>query len=351
MKSLQKVRVISFYLILLCAVTLFLSSGCRQQITHQVSRIYLGTIINITIIADSHDVAANAAEAAFAEIARIESLLSPKSESGDVARANRYASKVDVQISEETFRIIERAKGIWQKTDGAFDITFASIAHLWNFGKKPFMPPSRQSVLSLLDRIDSGKLVLDHNKKTVHYKKAGIKIGLGGIAKGYAIRRAIEIIRSHGIQNAIVEAGGDLMVIGNKSGSLWRVGLAHPRKQEILAAILLEDGQSVATSGDYERFSTYRGRRYHHILDPKTGFPAMRCVSVSVICSDPEMADAYATAFFVMGRQRAFEFMRNEKNLEAIIIEPDMKIYASESLKGKVHIQDMHQVCWVGVPK
>lgn len=347
MRFFKHTPVIQFALTPIVALTLFVLTGCRPQVTHQVSKLYLGTIINITVIADSHEKASQAAEAAFKEIGRIEALMSPVSISGDVYRINHDAARGPVEVSDETFSLLCHSKEVWERSGGAFDITFASLSQFWNFKKTPFIPPDADFLKKHLAKVDSMKMLLDAKKKTVKFTKAGMKIGLGGIAKGYAIYLAIEMLRAHGIRNAIVEAGGDLMVIGRKNGNFWRVGLAHPRQKEIVAVIELKDGQSIATSGDYERFAIYKGVRYHHIIDPKTGFPANRCVSVSVICDDPVEADAYATAFFVMGRERAFDLMKVHRNLEAIIIDPDMKIYASASLRGKIHLIREQELIWV----
>ncbi len=168
------------------------------------------------------------------------------------------------------------------------------------------------------------------------FEKRGMKIGLGGIAKGYVIRRALEVLRSLGIEHAIVDAGGDLQVLGTKDGEEWLAGLVHPRTKELVIAIKMRDGDTVATSGDYERFAEHRGVRYHHIIDPATGFPANRLASVSVICSDPVEADAYATAIFVMGKERAVEFLKGRSGLEVILIDPEMRVWASESLRGRI---------------
>ncbi len=328
------------------ALTLAMFAGCRAQITHYTSRMYLGTIVNITIVADSHEHAARAAEAAFAEIGRIEALMSPRSTSGDVYRINQYASRKSVAVSDETFELLLRAKEVWGKSSGAFDITFASIASFWNLTDSTFKPPTASLLKQHLGKVDSAKMILNRKKKTVKFSLPGMKIGLGGIAKGYAIMRAIEVLRAQGIQHAIVEAGGDLMVIGDNNGRPWRVGLRNPRKDDILAVLSLRSGETVATSGDYERLAMYQGRRYHHILDPKTGFPANRCISVSVLCDDPVKADAYATAFFVMGKEQAFP-LANKENVQAIVIEPYMNIYVSESLKEKIHIFGKQEVVWM----
>ncbi|MCX7679123.1 MAG: FAD:protein FMN transferase [Spirochaetes bacterium] len=302
--------------------------------------------MTITISVESRDTAMNAANAAFDEIARIERLMSPVVVTSDVCRINALADRQSVEVSEETFKILEYAKEVWRKSEGAFDITFASVAHLWHFDPKNFSPPSNHRVRSFLHLVNSENLLLDRARKAVRFRKKNMKIGLGGIAKGLAILRAIETLQRHGIRNAIVEAGGDLMVIGTKGNERWRVGLVHPRKKEILAVIEMFPGKAVATSGDYERFSMYRGIRYHHILDPSTGFPARNCISVSVICDDPIKADAYATACFVLGKEKAFALAKKD-NFSLIVIDTNMQMYVSETLQGKINLIGNIPLQWV----
>lgn len=314
--------------------------SCNSLVEHRASSLQLGTVVNITIIAPSEREAVRAANAAFKEIARIEKLLSPVIEESDVYRINAYGSSKEVEVSEETLNLLHYAKEVWQNSERAFDITFASIAHLWDFSKPSFVPPSAARVNALRSLINSKYLILNDAKRTVKFQRKQMKIGLGGIAKGYAIKRAIEVLQQHGIQNAIVEAGGDLMVIGNKRGDRWYVALAHPRaKDEVVAILQLDPSTAIATSGDYERYAMYKGVRYHHIIDPKTGFPAKKCISVSVICNDPVKADAYATACFVLGKEKAFALAQKEQ-FGIIIIEENMKMYASESVKEMFVIQD-----------
>jgi thiamine biosynthesis lipoprotein len=310
--------------------------ACKETHTYRVGRPLIGTLINLTIVTDSEAHGAKAAEAVFAEIARIESLFSPFKKESDVCRLNASGGDREVPVSGEMLDLLEQSVEISEATAGAFDVTFATLSGLWKVGSDPFVPPSGVRVQKMLQYMGADKIVLSRQKKSAHFRNRNTKIGLGGIAKGYAILRAIEVLRSHGITDAIVDAGGDVQVIGRRDGSPWCVGLLHPRTRNIIAALALQPGQSVATSGDYERFSMYRGRRYHHILDPRTGFPAEGMTSVSVICSDPVAADAFATAFFVMGKERARKILSRREDLRAILIDKNMKISASKELKGQV---------------
>ncbi|HPJ38579.1 MAG TPA: FAD:protein FMN transferase [Spirochaetota bacterium] len=337
-------------LLIITATTIFCSMvflSCKESHTYRVGRPLIGTLINLTIVTDSEAHAAKAAEAAFAEIARIESLFSPFRKESDVFRMNAFGGTREVPVSDESLRLLKQAVDISAATDGAFDVTFATLSGLWRVGSDPFVPPSGKRVQELLQYMGADKILLSLQKKSVRFKNRKTKIGLGGIAKGYAILRAIEVLRAHGITKAIVDAGGDVQVLGSRDGSPWRVGLIHPRTKNIIAVLALEPGQSVATSGDYERFSMYKGRRYHHIIDPRTGFPAEGMASVSVLCSDPVAADAYATAFFVMGMERARGILSQRKDLQAIIIDNNMKIYVSKGLKGQVTWNGNIGIAWL----
>ena len=328
----------------LCSMVILVS--CKDSHTYRVGRPLIGTLINLTIVTDSEAHAAKAAEAAFAEIARIESLFSPFRKESDVYRLNAFGGDREVPVSGETLNLLEQAVEISSATDGAFDITFATLSGLWKVGSDPFVPPSMERVRRLLGSMGAEAIILLKQKNSAHFRNRNTKIGLGGIAKGYAILRAIQVLRKHGITDAIVDAGGDVQVIGNRDGSSWRVGLIHPRTKNIIAALALEPGQSVATSGDYERFSMYKGKRYHHILDPRTGFPAEGMTSVTVICADPVAADAFATAFFVMGKERARKILSRRRDLRTILIDKNMNISASRELKGQVTWEGGLQVEW-----
>jgi len=330
--------------LLLPIMMLFIS--CREQV-NRFSRPLLGTIINLTIISDESD-AISAADEVFSEIERIEEAMSPYRDSSDVYRINRHAFRGPVPVSGETAALIRRSLDISAETGGAFDITFASLSGLWNFRKKPFVPPSAREVRARLHLVDYRRVVLDREKNTVRFASGGMKIGLGGIAKGYAVKRGIDILRKRGIRDAIVEEGGDLQVMGTKYGKRWVTGLRHPREESLVLALKLDDGDSIATSGDYERFAMYKGRRYHHIMDPRTGFPASGFSSVSVVSSDPVVSDSYATAIFVMGPERSREFLKKREDLKVILIDRNMNIFISQSLKKDVTLFTKREISWTG---
>jgi len=291
--------------------------------------------------------AAKATERAFAEISRIEDLMSPYKQESDFFRINH--ANGPVRLDRETFDLIKRSTEISAATGGAFDISFASIAHLWNYKDPEFAPPSRQEVNRFLPLVNYRNIRLTDGPPAISLPR-GMKIGAGGIAKGYAVKKAVEALKKEGVGAGIVEEGGDLQVFGSKAGGPWLTGLMHPREKTLLLSIGLTDMDSIATSGDYERFVEYGGKRYPHIIDPRTGYPAQGMMSVSVLTKDPVTSDAFATAFFVMGVQAVKEFLKKKTvpGLSVILIDSAMKMHISRGLKKRVSLlEKTTDVVWI----
>lgn len=305
----------------------------------------MGTMVNLTLAGD-RPAALRSAESAFGEIARIEALMSPYVEESDVYRINHSAG-VPVKVSPETLLVIERSIRAGDETGGAFDITFASISHLWNYKRKPFTPPREADVHRFLPHVNYRAVLIDRDRNTVRVDSPMTKIGLGGIAKGYAVARALQVIREHGIENAIVDAGGDLQVAGTSTGRPWRTGVRHPRNGSVFMAIDLESGEAVTTSGDYERYAEYNGKRYQHIIDPRTGHPADGPASVSVLSKDPVLCDYLATAFMIRGVEWAKTYLRVNRDVMTVIVDSDMTVYVSESLKKRAEFIPPVKVSWI----
>jgi thiamine biosynthesis lipoprotein len=230
---------------------------------------------------------------------------------------NREGSPV---ADPEILHVVRAAQGISRKTDGAFDVTVAPLVDLWGFfGESPRLP-NRLEVEDCLRRVGYGSLVIDDDR--LWSRDDATSIDLGAIAKGYAVGQAAETLRAHGVTSALIDAGGDVYALGRRDGELWKVGIRHPRGEDLLGYVEVED-LAVMGSGDYERFFIEDGARYHHIIDPKTGYPATELSGIFVTCPDPMMADAWATALFVLGPDRALEIVEREPGLEAIMITVD----------------------------
>jgi thiamine biosynthesis lipoprotein len=296
---------------------------------HQVA---MGTIIEIILTGDDEEGANKAALQAFQEIKRIQTLMSPWMDSSDVTRINRSAGKEWVKVSPETMEVIKKAKEISELSEGGFDITVAPLVDLWRKAREKKTPPSMEDVKGKLDLVNFEKLRIDPKGK-IFLEKEGMAIDLGGIAKGYAVDRAFNILRSLGYKNLIVNAGGDLRVGGTRNNQPWSIGIQNPREPEgILTKIPLSD-VAVATSGDYRKFFIYQGKRYHHICNPKTGFPADGCQSVTIITKDCMAADGLATAIFVLGPEKGYALCQKLDGVHCLIVDKEGKMIRSPNLK------------------
>ncbi len=329
---------------LLLILTLFLVS-CDGNL-NRIGRPQLGTIVNVTFIGDTAAAPATA-QSVFDEIERVESLMSPRRPGSDIDRLNRGGGSAPVTVSAETYGLVKKSAGISDETGRCFDVTFAALEHLWDYKNKAFAPPSRSAVAALMPLVDSKNIRFYPAEKGIGFARPGMKIGLGAIAKGYAVERGIVTLKAKGVRHGIVEAGGDLQVIGSKFGRPWITGLRHPRKDALLATISLEDMDAIATSGDYERFIMRNGVRYHHIIDPRTGFPADTFSSVSVLSKNAVLSDAYATALFVMGLDTARVFLQRHAEIDVILADKNLNLYISKRLQGRVSLLEQVKVEWL----
>lgn len=325
-------------------ITLCISS-CSKTSLHKYSSFHMGTEVNLIIRGDSSS-AAKASEKAFAEISRIEELFSPNRETSDIYKINKSTDEC-VSVSEETLHLIEKALKVCDETSGAFDITFASLNGLWNFKDKNFRPPSEAAVSEKLHLTGCSNIFVNRDKGCTGFQMPEVQIGAGGIAKGYALQQAMNTLLAEGIESALIDAGGDILAAGKNGRRPWTAGLRDPRGEGISAALSLYDGDCIATSGDYERFAMHEGKRWHHIIDPRTGFPAEGLISVTVISSDPVQADAWSTAFFVMGMDKSVEVLKSRDDLKAVLIDSSMRIKASGSLKERITLMDDVEIGWI----
>ena len=247
-------------------------------------------------------------------------LLSKYKVDSEVSRLNRLGK---ITASSDTFYIIKRAKEFTQKTNGAFDITVAPLMDLWGFTERNFSVPSEIKIKQSLQLVGSDKIILHENSNVIEFKLSGMKIDLGGIAKGYALDCAVEKLKANHINSCLINAGGQVFAMGRKFGSAWKIALRPPRSNQIKEYLRLSD-KSVSTSGDYEQYFIKGNKRYAHILDPKTGSPAdAKILSVSVIADNALTADALSTAIFVLGRDKSKDIIKAFPGLETRIYEND----------------------------
>jgi len=295
----------------------------------------MGTVVEITFVGKDEGLIRKAALQAFQEIRRIEQFMSPWIESSDVTRINRSAGKDWVKISYETLEVIRKAQEISELSDGRFDITVGPLTQLWRSARERGIPPSAEELKQRLDLVNFKNLMIDQEGK-VFLKKRGMAIDLGGIAKGYAVDRAFELLRTLGYKNLIVNAGGDLRTGGSKVDQPWAIGIQDPRSSGKIMAQLSVSDSAIATSGDYEKFFIHRGKRYHHILNPRDGLPAEECQSVTILCQEGRMADALATAVFVLGPEKGYSLCQKLEGVDSLIVDKEGKITISPGLKNRI---------------
>jgi thiamine biosynthesis lipoprotein len=264
-----------------------------------------------------------AIDKAFGEIEEIDRLMSNYKEDSEISKANRLRAGERMLISPETFDVIQRAIGFSKLTSGAFDITVEPSLKLWGFFSTGVThEPRHYEIKKVLELVGYDKILLDEKKGTIGFTKEGVRVDLGGIAKGYAVDKAIEVLKNYGIKNALVKAGGDIFAMGILPTSYgWLIGIQHPRKEAEYLTIMELENKAVSTSGDYERYFIINNKRYSHIIDPRTGYPKSNIpASVTVIAQDSTTADALATAIFVVGPEKGLKLIESIHGVEVMIV-------------------------------
>ncbi|WP_354355090.1 FAD:protein FMN transferase [Pedobacter sp. UYP30] len=297
----------------------------------------MGNRFEFTVIADDEDSANCAIDLAVEEVRRIEYLLTTFSNFSETHKINEAAGLAPVKVSPEVFELMERAIKISAITDGAFDITYGSIdKSLWNFDLTMKSLPDAQVALQSVSLIDYRNIILNREAQTVLLKNKGMRIGFGGIGKGYAADKAMKVLKNAGIKSGIVNAAGDLVTCGRQlNGEAWTVGIADPDQTSRPFSALNVSNMAIATSGNYEKFVTINGKRYSHTIDPKTGLPVSGIKSVSVICPSAELADALATPIVVMGVKVGLNLINQMHQVACIIIDDQDQLFASKNINLK----------------
>lgn len=294
----------------------------------------MGNRFEITVEASSDSEAELFLDLAVNEIKRIEEKLSTYKEHSETNLINNNAGKKPVSVSEETFRLIQRSIKISEITQGAFDITYGSIdKRFWNFDTRMKALPDKEIAKKLVKLINYKNIILDDKDFTVFLKEEGMRIGFGGIGKGYAAENAKKILISNGVKAGIVNASGDLTAFGKPEGiDCWTIGIANPDVvQQSFSTMEITD-MAVATSGNYEKFVVIDGKKYSHTIDPKTGYPISGIKSVTIISPNAEISDAFATPVTIMGVKAGLAMINQIKGIECIIIDDDNKIYTSNNI-------------------
>lgn len=297
----------------------------------------MGNNFTITVVAEDKEFALQNIEIAIDEIRRIEQLFTTFKPDSQTNLINENAGIKPVKVDSEVFNLIERSIGISRITQGAFDITYGSIdKSLWNFDKKMTKLPSQEEALKMVHLINYKNIILDKENNTVFLKEKGMRIGFGGIGKGYAAEMAKNKLIENKVKSGIINASGDLTSWGlQPNGKQWTIGIANPDQPESAFSYLEISGKAVATSGNYEKYILINGKKYSHTIDPKTGLPITGIKSVTVISGNAEFADAMATPIAVMGIKAGLYLVDQIPDLYCIIIDDNNKIYTSKNINLK----------------
>lgn len=318
---------ISFILLLISHLQLK-----SQEIFHQTLKL-MGSRFDITVVEKDSLKAVSYINDAIDEIKRIEKLISSWDNNSQTSEIIKNAGIQPVQVNEELFNLIKRAISISKLTDGAFDISYASMDKIWKFDGSMKEFPSEETIKNSVAKVGYNNIILNETNHSVFLKLKGMKIGFGGIGKGYAADKAKELLISKGVKAGIINASGDMNTWGKQpNGDDWKVAITNPLNKETAFGLLPINNGAVVTSGDYEKYVTFNNKRYTHIINPKTGYPATGIISVTVFATKAELADALATSVFVMGIETGLDRIAQLPNVECIIIDDKGNIHKSKNI-------------------
>ncbi len=294
----------------------------------------MGNRFELSAVAAEQQIADAQIESGIIEIQRIEKLLTTYSDDSQTNDINRNAGIKPVKVDQEVFNLIERSIKISDLTQGAFDITYGSIdKSLWNFDVNMKKLPDAETAKKAVRLINYKNIILDNTNRTVFLKEEGMRIGFGGIGKGYAADRAKMVMKDNGCESGIVNASGDLTVWGSQpDGSDWTVGVVNPNVKGEAFSYMSVTGLAIATSGNYEKYAVIDGKKYSHTISPKTGLPVSGIKSVTIITKSAEVADAMATPVMIMGINTGMDLINQLKDIEAIIIDDDNNLYTTRNI-------------------
>ena len=321
-------------------VATFLSCAHTSPVPAQVvvkrAQMHMGTLVSITAVAPNEPTAQSAIAAGFHEIKRLEGLLSTWISDSELSRVNRSAGQAPVVVSRDTMELVARSQEMARMTDGAFNIAIGPAVDAWSVTERQRIPTDAELVQAK-PFVDWTRIELNRTDGTLYLPIAGMRIDVGGIGKGYAADRAVDVMKKAGAQAGVVALAGDIKTFGSLPGSSgFPVGIQHPRQiGDVLAMIDLRD-EAISTAGDYERYFERDGVRYHHLLDPETLRPARACQSVTVIAKEGTVADGLDTGIFVLGPERGMALVERLPDVEAVIVDAEGRMTVSSGLRWRL---------------
>jgi len=319
-------------LFILALVTTFNLHAAQQPYKRTLK--LMGSRFDITVVADNEAQGEAYIDWAVGEITRIEKLISSWDPNSQTSAINANAGKKPVKVDRELIELIQRAIAISKLTDGAFDISYASMDKIWKFDGSMTAMPDAQTITNSVEKVGFQNIVIDSEASTVFLKKEGMKIGFGAIGKGYAADKAKQLLIEKGVSAGIINASGDMNTWGKQTnGNPWKVAITNPLDKNKVFALLPIVNSAVVTSGDYEKYVTFNGTRYAHIIDPRTGYPATGIISATVFAPKAELADALATSVFVMGIEVGLNRINQLPGIECIIVDDQGNIHKSDHIE------------------
>lgn len=330
----KRQAVLTFCLLIICAL---IFSGCKQPEPQTYSHDFfaMDTYITCKIVAPNQALAVQGLDRVEKVFVEIDHLTNRFNAESDIFVVNAMAGIAPVKVSEDAFAIVENALLWCNKSGGAFNILIGSVMNLWAFDSGKPTVPARADLQEALSKMDCSKIMLDAEQSTIFLTEKGMVIDLGGIAKGYATDKAIAALKDLGINNALINAGGNVCALGTRAdGTPWKVGVQDPRDPQGIKAVLAAQDQALVSSGDYQRYFEVNGMRYHHILDPSTGYPARASAGTTVIAESATIADILSTALFIKGPLEGIEMAEHIEQVDAaMILTADGGMAATSNLK------------------
>lgn len=319
--------------LLFSTVLILMSAGCSRSRTVQKTEPIMGTDVTITVVAGSAEEGEQAIDAGMAELRRLDAMMSLYKDSSEISRVNAAAGKSPVPVSPEMIEIVEDAARVSELSDGVFDITIGPLVVLWQMRLKEGKTPTDAEMARVRPLVNYRNIVIDKKSSTLYLRKPGMIMDLGGM-KGYTADRAAAVIRKYGVQNAVIAVAGDIWVLGIRDdGKQWRIGVQHPRDREKTLMTLNLSNKYISTSGDYERFVIREKKRYHHIIDPRTGKPSSGVISATLIGDKGALIDPLSKVPFILGPEKGIALVKR-LSAEAIIIDDQGKIYTTEGISA-----------------
>lgn len=335
-------RLVIFALCLILVVFFFWLKQSREKHLFKETRTSLYTLVAMTVVTSSEDRAKKAIREAYGELDRLGRLLNFYAEDSELSAVNRNAGIQPVRVSADTLEIVQAAVYAGEQTEGGFDVTVGPIVKLWDFNEE--ILPDAVSVAERLPLVGYQNIVIDAAASTVFLKKAGVQMDLGGIIKGFAADKAVAVLQKNGIDGGIVAVAGDIRVFGRQpDGRPWHLGVQNPRQKgdnDVLLATLDLEDKGISTSGDYQRYFIRDGVRYHHLFNPKTGFPESLCRSVTVVAPTATLTDPFATGIFIMGPKKGLALLER-LGVDGIIVDQDGKVLLTKGIEKQVRLIDV----------